>query len=152
MRADAEGRARLSVSTISTLQSECRLVSGVPQRTKAGPNSDFWAHGRSEYRKVDISKVVWIEAEGDYVRLHTGSDAALVRSTLTGLLEKFEAWQFVRVHRSAAVRREMIRTLRRLPTGALIVVLDDGTEVPLGRRFGRSLRDIVGKLSQSDPL
>ncbi|MDB5707387.1 MAG: response regulator transcription factor [Sphingomonas bacterium] len=106
----------------------------------------FWAHRHREVVRIMIRDVQWIEANGDYVHLHTAEGGGLVRLTLAALEAQLDGTLFMRVHRSAICRRSLIAGLRRKPTGALIAVLESGDEVPVGRRFGGGLRALLKKM------
>lgn len=107
----------------------------------------LWIRSATGLERVDIKDVSWLEAKGDYVRIHAAGGSHLLLTTLTGLTEKLQSWGFIRVHRSAAVRSDLIRALRADTTG-LIAVLSDGSEVVVGRRFGSSLRAITKALDR----
>jgi two-component system, LytTR family, response regulator len=61
---------------------------------------------------VRIDDVDWIEAAGNYVRLHVGKENHLLRETLTALEKKLDPARFVRIHRSTVVNLERIRELQ----------------------------------------
>ena len=106
----------------------------------------LWAHRHREVVRISLDSVDWIEAEGDYVRLHTPDGEGLVRMTLMALEAQLDAAVFIRVHRSAICRRSAISGLRRKPTGALIASLANGDEVPVGRMFGGGLRALMRRV------
>jgi two-component system LytT family response regulator len=84
---------------------------------------------------LDVDRIDWIEAAGVYVNLHTSEKSHLYRATIGQMLEKLDPEKFVRVHRSAAVHTGRIRELQTLGHGEYIVVLNDGTEVKLSRKY-----------------
>jgi DNA-binding LytR/AlgR family response regulator len=99
-------------------------------------------------RMLPRSAVRWVEAQGDYARLHTaagsgGGGAAdashLVRVSLATLAERWADAGFVRVHRSYLVQLKLITELRMTNNG--YVVLIDGHELPVSRRHTRELKD-----------
>jgi two-component system response regulator AlgR len=110
------------------------------------PIESLWAHRHREVVRISIDSVEWIEAEGDYVRLHTPDGDGLVRMTLTALEAQLDGSVFIRVHRSAICRRGAITGLRRKPTGALIASLANGDEAPVGRMFGGGLRALMRRV------
>lgn len=92
------------------------------------------------HTSVPLSDVRWIEAEGDYVRLHTADGRShLLRETMGGLAARLDPSAFVRVHRSTIVAAAALREVRTLGHGDAEVVLDDGT----ARRVGRAYRDAL---------
>lgn len=115
----------------------------------------FWVKTGRQTLHIAQGDVEWIEAEGNYVRIHATNGAnGLVRSTLAAIESQLEADQFMRIHRSALCRRSAIRGYRRKPSGALLALLASGAEAPMGRRFARELtgqmRSLVGDESDLD--
>ncbi|HET8658531.1 MAG TPA: LytTR family DNA-binding domain-containing protein, partial [Micromonosporaceae bacterium] len=83
-------------------------------------------------RLLPRSAVRWVEAQGDYARLHTGDGSHLVRVPLTTLADRWADAGFVRIHRSYLVQLSRISELRLASSGYVVVV--DGTELPVSRR------------------
>jgi two-component system LytT family response regulator len=99
------------------------------------------ARGRVEFvRTADID---WIEAEGNYVRLHAGKKAWLVREKIGALEERLDPDAFLRVHRSSIVQVDRMAELHPMVAGDGILVLRDGTQVKLSRGYRRRLLDRV---------
>lgn len=88
---------------------------------------------------LPTARIDWMESEGNYVRLHRGDATFLVRGTLTSILQRLESERFLQIHRAYAARVESIREIRKLFNGRLQVVLRDGTELPVSRRYARRL-------------
>jgi two-component system LytT family response regulator len=97
------------------------------------------ADGRVVFLKPD--DIVWVEAADNYVILHLTDGRLMVRETLGSLEERLGAAKFARVNRSALVHLDQIRELQPTFHGDYIVLLRDGTKVPLSR----SLRGQFGK-------
>jgi DNA-binding LytR/AlgR family response regulator len=90
-------------------------------------------------RMLPRSAVQWVEAQGDYARLHTVDGSHLVRISLATLAERWAEAGFVRIHRSYLVQLKLIGELRLTNTG--YVVLIGGRELPVSRRHTRELKD-----------
>jgi DNA-binding LytR/AlgR family response regulator len=90
-------------------------------------------------RLLPRSAVRWVEAQGDYARLHTAEGSHLVRVSLATLAERWADAGFVRIHRSYLVQLPLITELRL--TGGAYVVIVDGRELPVARRHTRELKD-----------
>lgn len=95
---------------------------------------------------VPVGDVDWIEAADNYVRLHVGGRMHSLRETLAHLSDILDPTGFVRVHRSAIVQIDRIRELRPLPSGDGVLVLRDGTTVPLSRGYRDEFRQRVGRI------
>jgi two-component system LytT family response regulator len=94
--------------------------------------------GRTRYVRRD--DVRFVEAQGDYVRLHTPSGAHLVRIPLSRLEEHWRPAGFSRVHRSYLLAVPAVRELRSDLSGGLLAHTDVG-DVPVSRRHARELRE-----------
>ncbi|GGK66603.1 DNA-binding response regulator [Sphaerisporangium melleum] len=92
-------------------------------------------------RFVASSDVRYVEAQGDYARLHTATGSHLVRIPLAALEERWAAAGFVRVHRSHLVSVKHIDELH-IDSGRCMVRIGD-TEIPVSRRHTRELRDLL---------
>ncbi len=90
-------------------------------------------------RLLPRSAVRWVEAQGDYARLHTADGSHLVRVALATLAERWADAGFVRIHRSYLVQLGLITELR-LTNGGYVVSID-GRELPVSRRHTRELKD-----------
>jgi DNA-binding LytR/AlgR family response regulator len=112
--------------------------------TSSYPDALWVSRGRETVR-VPTDAIDWIEAEGDYVRLHAQSGGGLLRGTLSGLEARLDPLVFARVHRSAICRRSAIVAMIRKPSGAMAVRLDSGTEVPVGRRYRDAVVDVLAQ-------
>lgn len=94
---------------------------------------------------VDTDQIDWLEADGNYVRIHThergreGAVEHLVRATLSGLERRLDPTRFARISRSAVVNLDRVRELHDWSHGDRLLVLTDGTELKLSRRYRRRL-------------
>ena len=88
---------------------------------------------------LGADEIDWIEAQGNYVRLHAGRDSHLLRETMDGIEAKLDPAKFVRIRRSAIVRVERIRELQTLFNGEYAVRLQDGTRLTSSRRYRKNL-------------
>jgi DNA-binding LytR/AlgR family response regulator len=99
-------------------------------------------------RMLPRSAVRWVEAQGDYARLHTADGSHLVRVPLTTLAERWADAGFVRIHRSYLVQLRLIAELRLTGSGYVVVV--DDTELPVSRRHTRDLKDKLVRAAKQD--
>ena len=96
---------------------------------------------------LETHEIDWIQAEGNYVSVHAGKKAHLLRETITGLESQLDPKKFLRIHRSAIVRIDRIKELQPWFHGEYHVVLHDGTELTLSRNYRERLQEALGKLS-----
>lgn len=81
------------------------------------------------------SEIEWIEAEGNYVRLHRQGASHVFRDTLSALENDLPPDQFLRISRSVLVNLDAIRELQPLFYGDYSVILRDGTKLSLSRTY-----------------
>ncbi len=104
-------------------------------------------------RFLQIRDVLYVEAQGDYARLHTAGGSHLVRVPLASLEERWAAAGFVRVHRSYLVATSSIAELRVEPAGGHSVRLGTGPSavlLPVSRRHSRDLKDRLVRRARRD--
>jgi two-component system LytT family response regulator len=82
---------------------------------------------------VEIDAIDWVEASGDYARIHSGKHRYLVSQRMHALERLLEAREFVRVHRSLIVNVKRVRELHRDADGGGTLVLTDGVRLRVAR-------------------
>ncbi|MFE6130763.1 LytR/AlgR family response regulator transcription factor [Streptomyces sp. NPDC056437] len=92
-------------------------------------------------RFVSVDDIAYVEAQGDYARLHTEDGSHLVRIPLSALEERWASRGFVRIHRSHLVALARIDELR-LDAGTTTVRVGSA-ELAVSRRHARQLRDLL---------
>jgi two-component system LytT family response regulator len=93
---------------------------------------------------VKANDVEWIEAEGNYARLHVPGGAHLLTDTMQNLESTLDPRAFIRVHRSAIVRLDAIREIQPWFNGGLVVVLKGGAKVQVSRSQREKVLAAVG--------
>jgi two-component system LytT family response regulator len=93
---------------------------------------------------LKVSEIDWIEADDYYACLHVGARNHLLRRSLAELEQELDPAIFCRIHRSAIVNVERIKTLRLNPDGEYNVVLENGSELSLSRRHRKELQCRLG--------
>jgi DNA-binding LytR/AlgR family response regulator len=92
-------------------------------------------------RFVSRDEVAYVEAQGDYVRLHAGGNAPLVRISLAVLEERWVPHGFLRIHRRFLVSLPYVEALRSDAGHWTVQVA--GSELPVSRRHSRELRELL---------
>ncbi len=95
---------------------------------------------------LETSEIDWIEAEGNYVSVHSGKKSHLLRETISSLESQLDPKKFVRIHRSSIVRLDYIQELQPWFHGEYRVILQDGTQLTLSRNHRDKLQEALGKL------
>jgi two-component system LytT family response regulator len=106
--------------------------------------ASFAVRKRDSIELVPAADIDWVEAAGDYVRLHAGGRAHLMRATLRDMEERLDRQSFLRIHRSTIVRLDRIGRLIPRARGDYGVVLRDGTELRLSRTYRERARVALG--------
>ena len=100
--------------------------------------------GRIVFLRPD--EIDWIEAEGNYVRLHVGKESHLLRETMNSTEARLASKQFLRVSRSSIVNLERVTEWQPLFHGDSVVILRDGTRLTVSRVYRESLDRLVAQL------
>jgi two-component system LytT family response regulator len=93
---------------------------------------------------IKVSEVDWIAAADYYSCLHVGDKSHLLRRTLSDLEQQLSPHPFCRIHRSAIVNLERVRSLELREDGEYEVVLETGSRLRLSRRFRKNVQDRLG--------
>jgi two-component system, LytTR family, response regulator len=96
---------------------------------------------------VSSLEIDWIEANGNYVRLHTRTGQYDVRETIASVEQKLHPRDFLRIHRSTIVNVRSIKEIHRWFRGHHVVVLNGGKEL----RMSRYQRDVARRLGIAEP-
>lgn len=95
----------------------------------------FVVHERGRSLIVPIADVLRLSAAGNYVEVHTAAKRHLIRATLSRLAQRLDPVEFLRVHRSHLVRADCIAEVAPWAHGDLKLMLKDGSELMLSRRY-----------------
>ena len=96
---------------------------------------------------IKTSDIDWIEAAGNYVKVHIGGNTHLLRETMNKTEAKLNPDKFWRIHRSSLVNIDRIKELNPLFNGDYTVILQDKTELTLSRNYHDRLRELFERFS-----
>ena len=137
--------SRGPVAQVATAASE---TTPAVHPTREAPLTRIPIRSTGKITFVEVADVEWVEADGDYLRLHTSDRSILYRSTLSALERRLDPQVFVRVHRSALVRQSSIVSLEPYYHGEYIIRTRHGARL----RLSRSYRDRLPLLlNEPDP-
>ncbi len=91
---------------------------------------------------VNVTDIDWVGSADNYVELHVGNQAHLIRETMTAMEQRLPNERFVRISRTAIVNSERVKELQPLFHGEYSVTLRDGTRLTLSRTY----RDQLSRL------
>jgi two-component system LytT family response regulator len=92
---------------------------------------------------VRSDEIDWVEASGNYVKIHTRNEAYLLRESMKNMEAKLDPKTFVRIHRSAIVNIDSIKELEPWFHGEYIVIMRDGTRLTASRVFSDRLSALM---------
>ena len=138
-------QSRAARSRIAELEEVvAALRTSEAEAPERGFAEEIWVPDRGDRLRLPVSLIDWVEAERDYVRIHSRGRSFLVRKPIRRLQAELDPVDFLRVHRGALVRRDRIVRLARRPGGPCTVVLQSGAEIPVARRQTAVVRRLVG--------
>ena len=162
------GRPRFSAAVARALERLQALDALTMQRTLASMSADRQANGsppgelsieengrRAPAQRIgvrngarivviDVDTIDWVEADGDYARIHVGRQVHLVSQRMHALEQLLESDAFTRVHRSVIVNVSRVRELIRDADGSGAVVLKDGVRLRVARGRWEALERALG--------
>ncbi|HKR01779.1 MAG TPA: LytTR family DNA-binding domain-containing protein [Pyrinomonadaceae bacterium] len=94
---------------------------------------------------LSVEEIEWVEAADNYVRLHSGRNAHLLRETMNSLERRLDPALFLRVHRSTLVNVRRIKELHPLFRGEYEIILHGGTRLASGRNYRDRLQALFVK-------
>ncbi len=106
---------------------------------------EYWVSEARGLVRLAAADVDRISAERDYMRLHVGKRSWLINHTIGKLEEELDPERFVRIHRSAIVRRDFVTGLRRDESGRWYARLADGDEQKVGRLYLANAKGLAGR-------
>ena len=142
----ALGRARQQLERNSNGELERRLLQLVQDLRPIPQHLERFvikSGGRVFFVRAD--EIDWIEAAGNYVKLHVGTESHLFRETMNALEAQLDPDVFFRIHRSHIVNIERIKELQPWFNGEYVVFLRSGTRLTLSRGYREQLQDRIGR-------
>lgn len=145
--AESIGRVRDAIEHAGGDELGRRLLELVRElKPGAPPRSDrlvIKSAGRLFFLRTD--EIDWVEAAGNYVKLHVGAEEHLLRETMNGIEQKLDPDKFFRIHRSRIVNMERIKELQPWFNGEYVVILRNGTKLTLSRGYREKLQERLGR-------
>ena len=139
---DALQRARKQVEHEDSGDIGRRLLALVKDMRRDQPRSErlvVKSGGRLFFLRAD--EIDWVEAAGNYVRLHVGSTSYLLRETMNAIEGRLDPEKFFRIHRCRIVNMERIQELQPWLNGEYAVLLRTGTRLTLSRGYREKLQE-----------
>ena len=132
-RALERARERLGVTSPRTAEPQPRFI------------EEFWVSEPNGLARLSARDVDRISAEREYMRLQAGARSWLINHTIGKLEEELDPAHFVRLHRSAIVRRDYVVGLRRDENGRWYARFPTGEEQKVGRLYLHNAKELAGR-------
>jgi two-component system LytT family response regulator len=110
-----------------------RVLASLPGQPAAA--KQILVRDRQHAYFIAVESIERICAAGNYVEIHAGGKVHLVREPLSKLIAQLDPEDFIRVHRSHAVRVSFIAELHPMFSGDYELVLRNGERLALSRRY-----------------
>jgi two-component system LytT family response regulator len=143
---EALQRARAHIQRDETGDLGRRLLALVKDLRRDQPKTDrlvVKSGGRLFFLRTD--EIDWIEAAGNYVRLHVGATSHLLRETMNAIEGRLDPEKFFRIHRSRIVNMERIQEMQPWLNGEYAVLLRTGTRLTLSRGYREKLQERLAR-------
>jgi two-component system LytT family response regulator len=114
-----------------------------PNRSESGSVERFLVKANGRMFFVSTPDIDWVEAFGNYVRLHVGSAAHMIRETIAAVERSLPPTHFARIHRSAIVNLDRVVEMRQWSSGDYIVILKSGTRLKLSRTYRQNIESVA---------
>jgi len=140
------GRARDQIRRTRAGDTDARLsalLEGLKTPAKGADRLVFKENGRVIFLRSET--IDWVEADGNYVRIHAGAESHYVRETLAALEAQLPNDNFLRISRSLLVNLDRVKELQPLFYGDYVVVLRDGSKLNMSRNYRVRLESILAR-------
>jgi two-component system LytT family response regulator len=146
--ADALSRARTQLDRTETGDLGRRLLGLMKDmRRDEAPTERLLVKSGGRLIFLRADEIEWVEAAGNYVRVHVGSTSHLLRETMHAIEERLDPERFFRIHRCRIVNMEHVQELQPWSNGEYVVVLRSGTRLALSRGYRDRLQERLGKMT-----
>lgn len=101
---------------------------------------------KNRIRFIDKSDIIYIEADGNYSKIHIKNHFFYIHSSLKEILHRFNIKELLRVHKSYVVNLNHVKEIKRLSNGKNIILFDDDNlhPIPVSRRNIKEIKKIIG--------
>lgn len=93
---------------------------------------------------LDTKDIRWVEADDYYIKIHGNEDTYMIRESLRGIYEKLPSDSFMRVHKSAIVNMNRVKSLEHLQNAEYMINLDDSTQIKVSRSYKPDVDGFLG--------
>jgi len=135
-RALERAKARLGERRLPTEVAAARPPAERPQRLVVKDGT--------KVHVIPLEKLDYVEAQDDYVALHSGGKSFLKQQPIASLEAALDPARFIRIHRSAIVNLERVARIEPYGKESRIAILQDGVRLPVSRSGYARLMEAMG--------
>lgn len=135
------GRERFR-QTINRVQKRFQFNSEKPKTQENTLLERLFVRDRNRILPLQISQIIWIEADDDYATVHTAEKSFLVSLTLNEFSNRLDQTKFLRVHRSAIINLDYITQIEEFDR-RLLIYMTNGAEVQASRSGSQLLKKMI---------
>lgn len=133
-------KARLLLASQSTIPAFDKLIKQLqPQK----PLERLIVRKRDHLQMVSVGDILWIEAQEDYVQIHTAKHKHLLLQRLGDLQDKLPADRFLRIHRSTIVNLDAVKEIHPWSSGRFLLRLSNGSEIETSKSGAKLIREMM---------
>jgi len=92
---------------------------------------------------IDLKDLIWIEADGYYIKLHTTDKSYLVRKSMKQAEKLLPSRLFMRVHKSSIINKRYIKEIEPHFNGEYYISLNNGSSVKVSRSYKDVVKDFI---------
>ena len=140
----ARARQRLASADAGAIASGVRAALRDLSAAALGRGKRITIRDSGKVLFVWTGEISWLQAEGNYVRVHDVRRRILARSTLQHMMEMIDDGRFVRVHRSCVVNRDAVSHIEPAGKGLYVLVLRDGSRVESSYHYRDGVMALIG--------
>jgi two-component system LytT family response regulator len=141
----ARARQRILASKTTEISEKLNNLILTFSQNKAGEKylTKFVIKSAGKISFINTDEINYIEADGNYLTLHTANNKSLYRDTITNISEKLNPEIFVRIHRSYIVKIENIKEMQSHFNSEYIITLKDNTKLKSGRSYKAEVEKLL---------
>jgi len=109
-----------------------------------GKSSRLVVRVKNELKVIQVQEVRYVEADDDYISIHTGEGKFLKKMTLKQLEESLDPEKFARVHRSFLVNLQEVAGIEPYEKESYLLRLRSGQKIPVSKSGYARLRQVLG--------
>jgi two-component system, LytTR family, response regulator len=117
------------------------LASRMQEQNQPSPRVAIKVKGKILF--INLSDVVAVQADGDYVSLQRNGSSFLLRESISVVAEKLEPLGFIRIHRSILVNTSFVEEIRPYSTGEYGLRVKGGKEFTVTRTYKKNLKSLA---------